>query len=128
MRMKTFSERTARRPLSRTQAWTYLLLNAVVCPGLGSALGRRWGGLPQLALAWGGALWMTVPLCQYFIEWAHHWDVRPEWMDYCKAGLGGLAFFLAGWAWSILTGIGLVGQARKDELTVEQLPPRTSGP
>ena len=126
--MKTSSPRNARRPLSRAQAWTYLLLNALVCPGLGSVLGRRWGGLPQLALAWGGALWMMVPLSQYFMEWARHLAERPEWFDYFKAGLGGLAFFLTGWAWSILTGIGLVRQAQKDELNPEALPPRTSGP
>jgi hypothetical protein len=129
MRMKMSSERNARPPVSRARAWSYLLINVLVCPGLGSALAKRWGGLPQLALAFGGAIWMTVPLGQFFMEWAQHWELRPEWQSYFKAGLGGVVCFLLGWLWSILTSIAVLREVPKDnDPLLAELPPRTSGP
>ena len=113
MRMKIFSERTARPPLSTARAWTCLLLNVVICPGLGSLIARRWGGLPQLALALGGSAWLMVPLGRYFVELAGHPQYRPDWHPFLRETQGGLVFLLAGWVWSILTSLSVLWQARK---------------
>jgi hypothetical protein len=97
-------------PLSR--AWTCLLVNAFVCPGLGSLMGKRLSGLPQLVLAWGGGLWMIWMIVRYLHSSLQSLGVPPDWRYYWDSGRGGLCFFLAGWLWSVLTGLGLVRKAR----------------
>ena len=122
-----FTQQNARPPLSRSKAWTCLLINAAVCPGLGSLMARRLSGLPQLVLSWGGAIWMVVPLVRYFIDWLRLLQEPPEWRRYLQTGLGGLAFFLAGWFWAILTGVLLMRQARRIKAAPGEEPPRLVG-
>jgi hypothetical protein len=110
--MKLFPERTDRRPLTRGKAWVCLLINALVCPGLGSLMGRRLSGWPQLALAWGGAIWMVVILGRYLMVYVQRLQAPQDWRSYVQAGTGGLIFFLAGWIWSIGTGLLLLLRAR----------------
>ena len=126
--MKIFSEPSARPPLKLAKAWTCLFVNALVCPGLGSVMGRRWIGLPQLVLAWGGAIWMALPMGRYFSDWVANLEHQPDWRPYFQTALAGLAFFLAAWVWSIGTGILLVRSARHAPAPPANLPPRTSGP
>lgn len=126
--MKIFSERSARQPLKPAKAWSCLFINALVCPGLGSVMGRRWSGLPQLALAWGGAAWMVLPMAHYFMDWMQNLEKQPDWHSYFQTALAGVAFFLAGWVWSVGTGFLLVREARQAPPAPATLPPRTSGP
>lgn len=116
--MKIFSEPKHRPPLSRSKAWTYLLINALVCPGMGSVMARRFSGLPQLVLAWGGAIWMVMAMAQYILAWLRTPQIDPDWRSYLSPALGGLAFFLAGWVWSIFTGVCFLREAQKREATL----------
>ncbi len=97
---------------ARTKAWACLLVNAFVCPGLGSLMGKRLSGIPQLILAWGGALWMIWLVVRYFHSYIQAQGVPPDWQYYHDSGLGGLCFFLAGWLWSVATGVALVQKAK----------------
>ncbi len=96
----------------RTKAWTCLLVNAFVCPGLGSLMGKRWSGIPQLILAWGGGLWMIWTLVRYLHSYIQALGEPPPGGDYRDAALGGLCFFSAGWLWSVATGFGLVWRTK----------------
>lgn len=78
-------------------------------------MGRRWiSGVIQLVLAWGGAVWMVIPLVQYFSAWIRLMQEPPNWQSYVNTGLGGLAFFLAGWLWAIFTGICILRATPKE--------------
>lgn len=68
-------------------------------------MARRFSGLPQLVLAWGGGIWMMVVIGQYTLATFRFAGRLPEWRPYVASGLGGMAFFLAGWVWSIGTGL-----------------------
>ncbi len=118
MPMRIFSGPSAPPSLSRSKAWTCLLVNALLCPGLGSLMARRFSGFPQLLLALAGAGWMVVPLVQYFGAWLQHLELQPDWRPYANTLLGGLLLFVAAWAWSILTGLWVLHLARR--------PPRRS--
>jgi hypothetical protein len=99
----------------RAKAWTCLLVNALVCPGLGSLMGKRVSGIPQLILAWGGGLWMIWVLVRYLHSLIQNGGVSPDAAYYRDLGLSGLCFFLAGWLWSVFTGILLVRRARASQ-------------
>jgi hypothetical protein len=118
--MTGVSKQSDGSPPARSKAWTCLLVNALVCPGLGSLMGKRLSGIPQLVLAWGGGLWMIWVLIQYLHSTIQNMGVPPEGKYYRDLALSGLCFFLAGWLWSVFTGVVLVRKAR----TVQ--PPRIS--
>jgi hypothetical protein len=100
---------------ARSKAWTCLLVNAFVCPGLGSLMGKKLlSGIPQLILAWGGALWMIWMLIQYLHSYIQAQGVPSDWRYYRDSALGGACFFLAGWLWSVATGWALVRTARQN--------------
>ena len=98
--------------LTRSKAWSCLLVNAFVCPGLGSLMGKCWSGIPQLILAWGGGLWMVWIVVRYFHTMIQNLGEWPDAKYYWDSGLGGFYFFLAGWLWSVLTGLALVRKGR----------------
>ncbi len=106
------SKPNAASPPTRSKAWTCLMINALVCPGLGSLMGKRLSGVPQLILAWGGGLWMIWTMVRYFHAMIQNLGQPPDPKYYWDSGLGGFYFFLAGWLWSVLTGLRLVRKAR----------------
>ena len=86
------------------------MVNAFVCPGLGSLMARRFSGVPQLALV--GAVWMTVAMARYFQAYVRLMQAPPDGETYLYSGLAGLAVFLAGWVWSVFTGAWILWQAK----------------
>jgi hypothetical protein len=98
-------------PLERRRAWFCLVLNALVCPGFGSLLAKRWTGLPQLGLALVGAGGLVWAMTQYLLFLIRLHRV-PDSVPYLQTGLQFLALFLAGWFWSIVTGALLVRRSR----------------
>jgi hypothetical protein len=107
-----FWERKSRPPLVRSKALTCLLVNALVCPGLGSLMARRLSGLPQLALAWGGAVWIIAALVQCLTDWFHQMEMQPDWQGFFHSAWRGLVLLLVGWLWSVLTGLWLLYHAK----------------
>jgi hypothetical protein len=120
--MRIFSGPSTRPRLERKKAWLCLLINALVCPGLGSLMARRLSGWPQLFLAWGGAAIMALAMGQYFLAYVRLLQSPPGWRAYLDTGLTGLWIFLGGWLWSVVTGILLFRQARPPAEPPPQLP------
>jgi hypothetical protein len=112
MRMKIFSPAGARPPLHRRKAWTCLLINALICPGLGSLVARRASGWLQLILAWGGAIWMVLGMVRFFQDYVQFLQIPPEWPAYMRTARTGFVIFLVGWAWSVATGVLVLRQAK----------------
>lgn len=94
-------------PLDRRRAWFCLLLNALVCPGFGSLLARRWTGIPQLGLSLVGAVGIVLALVQYLLPMIRYQRV-PDLGPSLQNGFLSLALFTTGWVWSIITGLLLV--------------------
>ncbi len=103
--MRIFSPASGRPPLDRRKAWTCLLINALICPGLGSLVARRAVGWLQLVLAWGGALWMVLAMFRFFQDYVRLLQAPPDWPNHLRAASAGFVLFLLGWLWSVLTGI-----------------------
>jgi hypothetical protein len=104
--MKTFSGPAPPKLCNRASARNYFLTNLLVLPGLGSWLaGRRFVGLLQVVLALTG-FGLT---CSWFVSFigacvqtqAFPLDGGPQ----LRLGLIGLALFLAGWFWAIVTSL-----------------------
>jgi len=97
--------------LDRRRAWFCLVVNALVCPGIGSLLAKRWIGIPQLGLSLVGAAGLVVALVQYMGP-IIRFQRAPDPGPYLQNGFLSLALFVCGWLWSILTGVLLVRGAR----------------
>ena len=127
--MKLFPAKNDRRPLTRAKAWTCLLLNVAVCPGVGSLAARRWSGWPQLALALGGSIYAVVSFVQYFLAWLRLQQPPPEGGEYWH-GVG-MGFLMLGisWVWSLLTSLLVLRQTpRQPEGPPTPAPPRLNKP
>ncbi len=111
--MKMFSGRNAHRPLSPAKAWTCLLINALVCPGVGSLIARRLSGWPQLGLALGGAFWVAIAILRYFTAYLQLLQAPPDSPTYWHRGLMGAGLLLGAWVWSIATGLALLREAKR---------------
>jgi hypothetical protein len=122
--MRTFSGQKDRPPLDRARAWWCLLINALVCPGLGTLLARRRGAWPQLALAWGGAIWMVADMGRFFLAFVRLMQMPPDWSTYAQSGLGGLFLFVAGWIWAIISGLQILREAQPPPQPQAQPPPQ----
>lgn len=121
--MRMFPERRGHPLPDRTKAWYCLLINALVCPGLGSLLARRLSGIPQLLLAFGGAGWVLVIFVRVAQQWFQLLQAPPDWKADANSALVGLMFFVAGWIWSIITGLRLLQKSPRT-----RTPPKLSGP
>jgi hypothetical protein len=112
-------------PLNKSRARTCLVVNALVCPGLGSLMGRRWSGIPQLILAWAGAIWMVWVLIRFFHDYIQMAQVPPDWRADRDAALGGFFIFMAGYVWSVATGASLLYRSRRPPVApAGELPPK----
>ena len=100
---------------SEARAWAGLLANALVLPGLGSLLTRRWiAGLLQVAVSLIGFA-MTAYCAVAWIE-----QVLREGLLTVEGpgprfgyGLGGLLLFGCGWLWSVASSVAMVLRTRR---------------
>ena len=118
---------TSRPPLSEVKAWTYLGVNLLATPGLGSV----WGGRPR---AGRGQLFFSVTGFCLIVSFIFKFSLNISEAEISgtpaspvAAGWwqGGVLAFGMGWLWSLFTSISLVRQARKDAVRV---PPKLAVP
>jgi hypothetical protein len=126
MLTKIFSALRSRRPLTRSDAWTYAIINQFATPGLGSLLARRFvAGGGQLLLACAGfALFIAwfIQTMRVFYGQMFGTELAPDTgSSLWKWGLG---IFAAAWLWSLVTSIQIIRSAPKD--TIPPLPPKIS--
>lgn len=100
------------QPIGRDKAWTLLLTNALVLPGLGSFLaGRRWAGALQAATALLGFALTVVWLWSYAAEILRLHGLPEGLGPHTALGLAGLLVFLVSWAWSLGSGLAILREA-----------------
>lgn len=101
-----------------------MLLNLTATPGLGSLMaGRRAAGLGQLVLAVAGFGMVVGWFVLFAMETYDHLinDAAPKSVGWLGA-VGGVVF-LAAWAWSLVTSLSLLRQARSNQPPIPA-PPR----
>lgn len=122
--MKRFSVADRHKPLDRKTATHCLIVNQFATPGLGSLLARRFiAGTGQLLLSVAGfCLVMLWFLCVFRKAYQDLIGGAPV-PAHNEFGEYGALLFLASWAWSWITSLSLVREAKRNEPAVEA-PPR----
>jgi len=101
--MKTSSTDPEPRP-ERSKAWSCLVTNLVVLPGLGSVMAGRKSGYAQIVLALLGFIITLVALVRIVLLWVQDFQF-PSGTHLVGAALIGLAVFVLAWGWSLLTSL-----------------------
>jgi hypothetical protein len=114
--MKSSSPAETRKGINRTKARNCALMNQLGTPGLGSLMGGKiLPGIGQLALALAGfglfIYWFVKMLGGVFAE------QNDAAQSYAVWGLSGGAAFAVSWFWSLATSLGLMRDAKKNEIT-----------
>lgn len=103
--MKTSSGELDPSAVNRSKAWSYLVTNLLVLPGLGSFMGkRRFTGCAQMILALLGFAITMVALCKIIMAWAQEFLLPNDPILY-QAAILGIAIFLLSWIWSLATSL-----------------------
>jgi len=115
--MKLFSRRQTRKPLNRTTARNFALLNQLATPGLGSVLaGRFVAGVGQLLLAVTGftlvVTWFVKVLIQVYSLVNMNSDEQPRSVAWL--GLAGFGVFALAWLWALATSLGILREGREN--------------
>jgi hypothetical protein len=123
-----------RAPLDRQTAWGCFTTNQLGLPGLGSLAAGRRTGYGQMALSLGGLAITSVFGIGFMTWYLNHQDHLHEiqeqsgvyfqelWLHMRWAVLG-MAVFLAGWLWALLSSIGILAESRGRK----PLPPKIGG-
>ena len=94
---------------NRNKAWSCLIANLVVLPGLGSVVARRKVGYLQMLLAIGGFVLTLVALIRIVLLWARDY-LLPDDPNLYRAAIIGIGIFLFSWTWSLLTSLAVFRQ------------------
>ena len=93
---------------ARDKAWTLLMANLLVLPGLGTWLGgRKASGAAQMALALAGFALILAWLVSWGMMWARLGQMPDGLGPQGSAGLAGIGLFVVAWGWSLSSGLGL---------------------
>ena len=98
----------------QSPAWTYLMANILVLPGLGSVMGgRRVAGVLQALISTAGLVLTVMWLWAYGV--ALFDSGLPEGFG-PRAGLGalGMALFAVSWFWSLASGLSLLRESGEE--------------
>jgi hypothetical protein len=104
--MKTFSADPSPPPVERSKAWSYLVTNLLVLPGLGSVMAKRKVGYLQMLLALAGFVVTLVALVSVILFWARDFELPNDPRLY-RSAIIGIAVFLFSWFWSLATSLTL---------------------
>ena len=122
--MKRFSVADRHKPLDRKTASSCLIVNQFATPGLGSLLARRFiAGTGQLILSITG--FCLVILWFFSVLRSTYQDVfgGAPVAAHNEYGEYGALIFLASWAWSWVTSLSLMREAKRNE-TSPSVPPK----
>ena len=96
------------KTLDRAAAWASLLTNLLVLPGLGTIIAGQSGGWLQAALSLIGLLMMTGWMGWFVWTWASLQQIPQTTGPYFWTAMLGIALFLAGWTWSMISSLVLI--------------------
>ena len=105
--------RPSAKPLTQHRALNYAMINQLATPGFGSLLaGRYVAGTGQLLLAATGCVligtWFVKVLTVYYSQMT---DNPLPAQSHAALGWTGLALFLSGWLWALVTSISIYREA-----------------
>lgn len=89
----------------REVAFSHLLTNLLVLPGLGSLLGQRRVGYFQAAFAIGGMILSLQFAWSFARQWVSLGTFPLLELRQLTIGLLGIALFAAGWLWALITSL-----------------------
>ncbi|MCF7708832.1 MAG: hypothetical protein K9N52_08040 [Verrucomicrobia bacterium] len=93
------------RMKDKNMAWTYLVANLAVLPGLGSLMSARKSGIVQMLLAVSGFGISVYFVVRIIFGWAELIDDPNTVIRYVWKAAGGLLVFLTAWLWALVTSI-----------------------
>ena len=99
-------------PNSVAAARSCLTINLLGLPGLGSWIAGRKVGLVQAALALSGMIVSAMGVISFVVGWIHTGHQPETLMSDLKLSFEGVALFLTGWVWALITGLTLMHAAR----------------
>src|SRR3954470_3382853 len=115
MLTKTYSTPGKPKPklLSRSKAWTCVIINQLAFPGMGTVIAGRRSGYVQGAVMLAGFFLTMGFMVSYFANLfsfiAHSEGSRPDFLELCRpyawAGLSGLALCLIAWCWAMVSSL-----------------------
>jgi hypothetical protein len=88
-------------PLDRSKAWSLLVTNVLVLPGLGSVMAGHRTGYLQITLALAGFFLTLGALIKIVMVWGQEFQL-PEDPQLYRSAIIGMAAFLLAWVWSLL--------------------------
>ena len=106
MRMKTSSAAQERSRVDRPKAWSCLVSNLLVLPGIGSVMAGRRSGYAQIILGLVGFGLTMVAAVRFVLAWGQEFEL-PNDPGLYRMAIIGIAMFLAAWFWSLFTSLTL---------------------
>ena len=128
--MKSGEENAPPRILGQSKAIYCFVINQLATPGLGSLMGKRTlAGAGQLTLSVAGFLMLVGWMIRYFSQMVQK-EMGETVTSNSHAWMGkwGLICFAASWLWALVTSIGLLRQARREQTAQQREPPRITKP
>ncbi len=117
------SSRPPPRVISRSKAWSCLITNLLVLPGLGTVMAGKAFGRVQILSAAAGFSATVYGILRVFSEWLRQEHFPGDFATY-KWFFTGAAMFLGSWIWSGITGILLLRQAPPEPDQPPQIAPQ----
>lgn len=104
--MALFTPRT--RPVNRSEAWGCLVMNALICPGMGTLVAGRKIGFAQIA---GAGVGLLIALMAFFklladLSLIATGEKVPK--QAFVIGLIGVGVFAIFWIWGLITGFSIL--------------------
>jgi hypothetical protein len=104
------------RPLDGSLAWVCVATNQLVTPGLGSIVaGRIRGGLIQLSAALAGFTLIMLWFFQLFRILLREGELGARLIPHAWMWKWGLVLFGSGWALALISSVGILREARRNE-------------
>ena len=128
---KALLDRTPADQLSSMKARTYLIVNLVVCPGIGTFLGGRRSGLVQ-AGAFLAGFGMVLAFVAVFFNavtktlldpFADEGALQTMTRPYLWLVIAGFGLSILAWVWGLASGLSILRAARAREAKPPAIPP-----
>ena len=112
MRMKISWAFNSLPPDSVAAARSCLTINLLGLPGLGSWIAGRKVGLIQAIFALLGLIVTATGCISFVVAWIHAGQLPETLMSNLLLSFEGVALFLTGWVWALMTGLSIMHTAR----------------
>jgi len=104
------------KPLTRSKAWTCVVINQLAFPGMGTVMAGRWSGYAQATIMLAGFFltmgFMFFSILKMFVFIVHADGGEVHYREICRpyawAGFWGLSLCLVAWCWALASSIAIL--------------------